>query len=74
MKNALKPLAKSNLIPLQLTATASRKNATIHKNIFGSDMTKLINLNKEINDVMKTVEFLEESSLLIKRVSETIKN
>ena len=74
MKNALKPLAKSNLIPLQLTATAPAKNAAIHKNIFGSDMTKLINLNKEINDVMKTVEFLEESSLLIKRVSETIKN
>ena len=36
-------------------------------------MTTLIS-NEEINDVMKIVKSLEESSLLIKGVSETIKN
>ena len=34
----------------------------------------LINLNKEMNDIMKIVKSLEESGLLIKGVSETIKN
>ena len=36
-------------------------------------MTTLIS-NEEINDIMKIVKSLEESSLLIKGVSETIKN
>ena len=31
-------------------------------------------MNKEINDIMKIVNSLEESSLLRKQVSETIKN
>ena len=37
-------------------------------------MTKLIISNEEINDVMKIVKSLEEYGLLIKGVSETIKN
>ena len=36
-------------------------------------MTLLIS-NEEINDIMKIVKFLEESGLLIKSVSKTIKN
>ena len=32
MRNVLKPLAKSILIPLGLTAAASATDATIHKN------------------------------------------
>ena len=36
MKNVLKPLAKSVLIPLELTAEASATDAAIHKKIFGS--------------------------------------
>ena len=36
--------------------------------------TKLIISNEEISDIMKIVKSLEESGLLIKRVSETIKN
>ena len=31
MKNVIKPLAKSDLIPLGLTATASAADAGIHK-------------------------------------------
>ena len=36
MKNVLKPLAKSVLIPLGLTAAAAAKNPDIHKKMFGS--------------------------------------
>ena len=36
IKNVIKLLAKSVLIPLELTAAASAKNAGIHKKILGS--------------------------------------
>ena len=42
--------------------------------MFGSGMTSLIISNEEMNDIMKMVKFLEESGLLIKAVSQTIKN
>ena len=44
MKNTLKPLAKSVLIPLGLTvaASASATDAAIQKKNFGSGMTTLI--------------------------------
>ena len=38
----LKPLAKSILIPLGLTAAASATDAAIHKKMFGSGTTTLI--------------------------------
>ena len=72
--NVLKPLAKSVLIPLVLTSAASATDAAIHKEIFESSMTTLITWNEEMNDIMRIVQLLEESVLLIKRVSETIKN
>ena len=72
--NVLKLLAKSNLIPLGLTAVASETAAAIHKNIFGSGNITLIMLNEEMNDIMEINKYLENSDLLIKGVSETIKN
>ena len=72
LKNVLKPLAKSVLIPLGLTASASDAYAAIHKEMFGSGTTTLITFNKEINDMMKIVKSLEEPDLLIKGVSEII--
>ena len=48
--------------------------AAIQEKIFGSWMTALIISNKEMNDIMKIVKFLEESGLLIKCVTETNKN
>ena len=42
--------------------------------MFGSGVITLIISNKEMNDIMKTVKSLEESGLLIKGVSETVKN
>ena len=55
---------------MKITAAASPINAAIHKKMFGSGVTTLLTLNKEMNDIMKIVE----SGLLIKDVSETIKN
>ena len=61
MGNMLKPLVKSVLIPLRLTATASATNATIHKKMFGSGFTTLIISNEEMEDIMKVVKSLEDS-------------
>ena len=74
MKNVLKPLAKSVLISLGLTAAASATDVATFKKMFGSGMAILIILNEEMNDIMNTVKSLEESSLLIKGISKTIKN
>ena len=74
MGNILKPLAKSVLITLGLTAAASATDAVIHQKMFGSGFTTLLISNEEMNDIMKIVKSLEESELLIKGVSETIKN
>ena len=74
MKNVHKPLAKSVLKPLGLTVAALATDAAIHKNMFGSGTTTLITSNEEMNDIMKIVKSLEESILLRKGVSETIKN
>ena len=74
MKNALALLAKSVLVPLGLTAAVSATDAAIQKKIFGSGMTALIISNEEMEDIMKIVRSLEESSLLIKDIIETIKN
>ena len=74
MGNILNPLAKSILIPLGSTAAISATDAAIHKKILGSGFTTLIISNEEMNHVIKIVKSLEESWLLIKCVTETIKN
>ena len=54
MKNVLKPLAKSVLISLGLTAAASAINAPIHK--VGSSNMTVMNSNEEVNDIMKIIK------------------
>ena len=66
--NVLKPVAKSFLIPLELTA-ASAIGAAIHKKGLGSGTTTLMILNEELNDIMKIIKSFEESELLIEGVS-----
>ena len=68
MKNVLKPLAKSVLIPWGLTAAASATDAALHKKMFESGAATLIISNEEMNNIMKIVNSLEESGLLIKGV------
>ena len=59
--NLLKPLAKSVLIPLGLTAAASATDSTIHKKMFGCGTATLIISTEEMNDIMKIIKYLEES-------------
>ena len=74
IKNVIKPLAKSVLIPLGLTAAASAADAGIHKKILGSRTTTLIISNEEMNDIMRIVQALEDSNILLKGVTKTIIN
>ena len=55
IKNVVKPLAKSVLIPFGLTAAASAADSGIHKKILGSGNTTLIISNEEMNDIIKIV-------------------
>ena len=71
IKNVIKLLAKSVLIPLELTAGA---DAGILKKILGSWTTTLTTSNSEIEDIIKTVKSLEDSTLLLKGVTETVQN
>ena len=73
MKVAI-PLAKNVLAPLGITAAAAAIDAGIRKNIHGSGTTILIISNEEINDIMKMVQALEDSDILLKGVTKTIKN
>ena len=67
------PLAKNALAPLGITAAASAIDADIQKKIHGSGTTTLILSVGEINDIMKIVQALEDSYILLK-VTKTIKN
>ena len=68
------PLAKNVLAPLGITAAASAIDAGIQKKIHGSGTTTLIISNEEMNDIMKIVQALEDSNILLKGVTKTIKN
>ena len=59
------PLAKNILAPLGITAAASAIDAGIQKKIHGSGTTTLIISNKEMNDIMKIVQALEDSNILL---------
>ena len=73
MKNVIEPLAKSVLIPLELTAAALAADAGIHKKISGSGNTTLIISNDEMEDI-RIVISLNDPGLLLTGVSETIQN
>ena len=72
MKVAL-PLAKNVLAPLGLTAAMSAIDGSIQKKIHVSGV-KLIIGQEDMNDIMKIIEALENSGILLKGVSKTIEN
>ena len=79
IKNVIKPLVKSILIPLGFTAAASAADAGIHRKILGlgkhkqnNNRTTLIISNDETKDIIKIVKSIEDSGLLSEGVSETI--
>ena len=68
------PLAKNILAPLGITAVASEIDGEIQKKIHDSGVTTLIISNEKMNDIMKIVQTLEDSNILFKAVTKTIKN
>ena len=72
MKVAL-PLAKNVLAPLGLTAPMPAIDGSIQKKIHGSG-AKLIIEQEDMNDIMKIIEALENSGILLKGVSKIIEN
>ena len=72
MKVAM-PLAKNVLAPLGLTAAISAIVGGIQKKVRGLGV-KLIIEQEDMKDIMKIIKALENSGILLKRVSKTIKN
>ena len=72
MKVAM-PLAKNVFAPLGLTAAMSAIDGSIQKKIHCSGV-KLIIEQEDMNDIMKIIEALENSGILLKGVSKTIEN
>ena len=68
------PLLKSVIKPLGLlglTAASSAIDAGAQKKIYGSGTTTLVISNEEMNDIMKIVQALEDSNILLKGVTKT---
>ena len=84
IENVIKPLARSVLIRLGLTAAASAGDAGILKELLGSGHNRplpsashnatLVISNDEIEDIVKIVKSLEYSGLLLKGVTDTFQN
>ena len=74
VKNVLTPLAKSVLIPLGSAVATSAADAAIQKKLHGSGETTQIISKDEMENIMKTIKYLEEPALLIKGVSGTNEN
>ena len=72
MKVAL-PLAKNVLAPLGLTAAMSAIDGSIQKKIHGSGV-KLIIEQEDMNDIMKIIQALQNSDILLKGVTKTTEN
>ena len=72
MKVAM-PLAKNVLAPLVLIAAMSAIDGSIQKKIRG-DGIKLIIEQEDMNDIIKIIEALENSGILLKGVTKTIEN
>ena len=72
MKAAM-PLAKNVLTPLGLTAAMSAIDGGIQKKMRGEEI-KLVTEQEDMNDIIKIIEALENSGILLKGVSKTIEN
>ena len=72
MKVAM-PLAKNVLAPLGLAAAMSATDESIQKKIHGSGV-KLIIEQEDMNDIIKIIEVLENSGILLKGATKTIEN
>ena len=71
MKVAM-PLAKNVLPPLSLSAAMSAIDGSIQKNMRGEGIKLIIEQN-DMNDIMKIIEALENSGILLKGVKKQLK-
>ena len=72
MKIAI-PLARNVLAPLGLTAAMSAIDSSIQKKVRGEGV-KLVIEQEYMNDIMKIIDALENSGILLKGVTKTIEN
>ena len=72
--NVVNRLAKILLKTLGLTAVSSAAEAGIQKKMFGSKITTSVISNEEMENILKIVKSLKDSSLLIKVVGRKIDN
>ena len=68
------PLEKHISAPLGITAAVSAIDAGIQKKIHDSGTNILIISNKEMNDIMKIIQALADSNILLKGITKTTKN
>ena len=68
------PWQKNILAPLGITAAASAIDAVIQKKTYGSGLTTLIISNEKMNEIMEIIQALEDSHILLKGATKTIKN
>ena len=66
-------MAKNILVPLGITAAASAIDSGIQKKIYRSGRATLIIPNEDMNYIIKIIEALEDSNILLKEVTKTIK-
>ena len=88
LMKAVIPLAKNVLVPLGLTAVMSEIDGSIQKKIYGSVLmddnvnseqknngsVTLIIANEDMRDIMKIIQALEDSGVLLTGVGKTIEN
>ena len=67
-------MAINILAPLGIIAAASAIDAGIQKKIHGSETRSLVNSNVKINVIVKIVQAFENSNILLKGITKTIKN
>ena len=67
-------LGKNILAPLRLSAAMSATDAAIQKKVYGSGTKTVKFSNEDLNDMTKIVKALEDSDVLMERVTKTLKN
>ena len=67
-------MAKNILVPLGIIVAASAIDTGIQKKTNGSGTTTLIISNEEMHEKMEIVQALEDSIILLKGITRTIKN
>ena len=68
------PLGKNILAPLGLSAAMSTTDAAIQKKMYGSGTKAVKFFNKDLDDMTKIVKALEDSDVLMKGVTKTLRN